>query len=70
MRDAVREREERERREGGGGEGEGEVRVLDMCAAPGGKTTHVANLLGERGKIVAMDRFVVVVVGGGGGGCL
>jgi 16S rRNA (cytosine967-C5)-methyltransferase len=29
--------------------------VLDACAAPGGKTTHIAKLLGDRGKIVAVE---------------
>ncbi|MGA2470190.1 MAG: 16S rRNA (cytosine(967)-C(5))-methyltransferase RsmB [Solirubrobacteraceae bacterium] len=31
-------------------------RVLDMCAAPGGKTTHIAALLAGRGEIVAIER--------------
>ena len=31
-------------------------RVLDLCAAPGGKTTHVAALMGGAGEIVAVER--------------
>jgi 16S rRNA (cytosine967-C5)-methyltransferase len=31
-------------------------RVLDVCAAPGGKTTAVAEAIGERGEVVAVDR--------------
>ncbi|HWR58086.1 MAG TPA: 16S rRNA (cytosine(967)-C(5))-methyltransferase RsmB [Thermodesulfovibrionales bacterium] len=30
-------------------------RVLDACSAPGGKTTHIAQLMQDRGEVVAVD---------------
>ncbi|XP_037828968.1 tRNA (cytosine(72)-C(5))-methyltransferase NSUN6 isoform X2 [Kryptolebias marmoratus] len=32
-------------------------RILDMCAAPGGKTCHIAALMGDQGEVVALDRI-------------
>ena len=31
--------------------------VLDACSAPGGKTTHMAQLMGNRGSILALDKY-------------
>ncbi|MCQ4699351.1 16S rRNA (cytosine(967)-C(5))-methyltransferase RsmB, partial [Paeniclostridium sordellii] len=31
--------------------------ILDICSAPGGKTTHVATIMKNSGKVVARDVF-------------
>lgn len=36
----------------------GEI-ILDACAAPGGKATHIAQLIGDKGQVVAIDRDTV-----------
>ncbi|MGQ9630675.1 MAG: 16S rRNA (cytosine(967)-C(5))-methyltransferase RsmB [bacterium] len=30
--------------------------ILDLCSAPGGKATHIAALMGDRGRVIAVDR--------------
>ncbi|KAL7976583.1 hypothetical protein Chor_008532, partial [Crotalus horridus] len=32
-------------------------RVLDICAAPGGKTTHLATLMHDEGEVIALDKI-------------
>ncbi|GIN91423.1 ribosomal RNA small subunit methyltransferase B [Siminovitchia terrae] len=34
---------------------EPDLRVLDACAAPGGKTTHIAEILDNTGQVTALD---------------
>jgi 16S rRNA (cytosine967-C5)-methyltransferase len=31
-------------------------RILDACAAPGGKSTHLAELIDDQGEVMALDR--------------
>jgi len=33
------------------------MRVLDMCAAPGGKSAYLADLMSNSGEIIALDKF-------------
>ncbi|XP_020041117.1 tRNA (cytosine(72)-C(5))-methyltransferase NSUN6 isoform X1 [Castor canadensis] len=32
-------------------------KILDMCAAPGGKTTHIAALIHDQGEVIALDKI-------------
>ncbi|GAB6282273.1 MAG: 16S rRNA (cytosine(967)-C(5))-methyltransferase RsmB [Ignavibacterium sp.] len=35
------------------------MKVLDLCAAPGGKSSYLANIMNNEGEIIALDRFEV-----------
>jgi 16S rRNA (cytosine967-C5)-methyltransferase len=32
-------------------------RVIDLCAAPGGKTTNIAEMMNNEGEIIALDKY-------------
>jgi len=33
------------------------MRILDLCAAPGGKSAYIAGLMHDQGEIIALDRY-------------
>lgn len=36
--------------------------ILDMCSSPGGKATHMAQLLNNKGKIIAVDKYDAKII--------
>ncbi|MEO6696144.1 MAG: 16S rRNA (cytosine(967)-C(5))-methyltransferase RsmB [Ignavibacteria bacterium] len=32
--------------------------ILDLCAAPGGKTAHISELMGNEGQIIAVEKYL------------
>ena len=36
--------------------------VLDMCSAPGGKSTHLSQLMNNKGKIMAVDKYDAKII--------
>ncbi|KAH3766993.1 NOL1/NOP2/Sun domain family member 6 [Pelomyxa schiedti] len=36
--------------------------ILDMCAAPGGKTSHIASIMENKGRVIAIDKTPQKVV--------
>ncbi|MFZ1320489.1 MAG: 16S rRNA (cytosine(967)-C(5))-methyltransferase RsmB [Ignavibacteria bacterium] len=32
--------------------------ILDLCSAPGGKTSHISELMGNEGKIIAVEKYL------------
>ena len=35
--------------------------VLDVCAAPGGKSSHISELMSGKGKIISIDKYITKV---------